>query len=197
MFSLLTMVLVAGNVFLYAMLDTRKTHKDLIGSISSPADVDAMLWLRDHAPEDANILNHPGPLEGDWAPVVTERDTIYLRPQYFFQNTNWMDAEQNAFRAFWSDPTNPEYENLFCETGVTYVLVPQIIGDPGGLEPMTRWLNPEPEAAVYSAAAFEDIPYLHLVYERDGAQVFEVRPAQGSCDQLALSPKVEPERTLD
>jgi hypothetical protein len=197
LFSLLTIVLMVGIVSLYVMRDATKTTRDLIGSISSSADVEAMNWLRDHAPDNARILNHPGPVEGDWAPVVSERDTIYFRPQYFFQNTYRMDAERNAFRAFWSDPVNPEYENLFCEMDVSYVLVPQVFGDPSSFEHMIRWADPLPVAAAYPSVPFEDIPYLHLVYERDGAQVYEVRAAQGSCDQMALSRKVEPKLKTD
>ena len=173
--SLLTAVVVSGNLCLHFMADTAKTHRDLIGCISSSVDVDAMIWLRDHSPENARVLNHPGPLEGDWAPVVTERDTVYFRPQYFFRNTHQVEAEQDAFRAFWSDPTNPGYENLFRETGVNYVLVPQINGDLGHSDHMIRWLDPLPVASAYSSAPFTAIPYLQLVYEQDGAQVFEVR----------------------
>jgi hypothetical protein len=191
-FSLLTMVLVTGIVFFDALLDASKAYKDLIGCISSAADVDAMIWLRDNAPENARILNHPGPHEGDWAPIVTEHDTVYFRPQHFFQNTYRMEAERNAFRAFWNDPTNPEYEKLFCEMGVSYVLVPQVFGDPSSFEDMIRWMAPLPEAAAYPSVPFEDIPYLHLVYERDGAQVYEVRETHGSCYQTSLSQKAKP-----
>ena len=192
LFSLLTIVLMVGIVSLYVMRDATKTTRDLIGSISSSADVEAMLWLRDHAPDNARILNHPGPVEGDWAPVVSERDTIYFRPQFFFQNTYRMDAERDAFQAFWSDPTNPENENIFCEMGVSYVLVPQDFGDLSRLERLIRWMGPLPTAAVYPSIPLENIPYLHLVYEQDGAQVYEVRATQGSCRQMALHQKAKP-----
>jgi hypothetical protein len=190
--SLLTMILVTGIVFLYALLDTRKTHRDLIGCISSAADVDAMLWLRDNVPENARILNHPGPLEGDWAPVVTEHDTVYFRAQFFFQSIYRMNAEQDAFRAFWSDPANPDHEKLFRELGVSYVLVPQVFGGSGRFEHRVRWLDPLPTATVYPSIIFEGIPYLRLVYERDGARVYEVRATLGSYYHTALSEKAKP-----
>ena len=173
--SLLLITLAVGVAFFDTLLDASKVYNDLIGSISSSADVDAMIWLRDNVPKNVRILNHPGPLEGDWAPIVTERDTVYFRPQYFFQNTRQMEAERNAFCAFWNDPTNPDFEKLFREMGVSYVLVPQVFGDPSRFEDMIRWMGPLPEAAVYSPTSFKDIPYLQLVYERDGAQVYEVK----------------------
>ena len=54
------------------------------GAFSSHADVVAMLWLRENAPTDARILNYPANYEGHWAPVITERDAVYFRPQPFF-----------------------------------------------------------------------------------------------------------------
>lgn len=173
-YLLLTITLVAGIVFLYAMLDAHKTRKDVIGCISSAADVDTMLWLRDHTSEDARILNHPGPIEADWAPVISERDTIYFRPQFFFQNTRELEAEQDAFLAFWTNPAKLENETLFREMRVDYVLVPQVFGNPSHPREVTRWIDPLPEAAAYSTVALKNVPYLRLVFERDGAQVYEV-----------------------
>jgi hypothetical protein len=173
-YSLLAGVLVIGLVFFDPLLQTSKAQDGLLGCISSSADVDAMLWLRDHTPKDARVLNHPGPIEGDWAPVIAERDTVYFRPQYFFHNTRQLETEQDAFRAFWHDPTNPKYEELFRERGVTYVLVPQIFGDPGSYAHMIRWMHPLPAAAAYPPPHFNGILYLQLVYEQDGAQVYRV-----------------------
>ncbi|GAB4413040.1 MAG: hypothetical protein Kow00106_07800 [Anaerolineae bacterium] len=39
---------------------------------------------------------------------------------------------------------------------------------------MVRWRRPLDEAASYAAGAVSDAPYLRLVYDRDGAQVYEV-----------------------
>jgi hypothetical protein len=45
---------------------------------------------------------------------------------------------------------------------------------------------------VYPSIIFEGIPYLRLVYERDGARVYEVRATLGSFYHTALSEKAKP-----
>jgi hypothetical protein len=137
-----------------------------------------MRWLRDNTPEDARVLNHPGPHEGDWAPVIAERDTVYFRPQPFFRDTAPSDAEQAALRAFWRDPADPSSAKALDAAGVRYVLVPQVFGDPDSFEAMARWRGPLPEAAGYLQTPLGDAPYLRLIYERDGAQVYEVIPPE-------------------
>jgi hypothetical protein len=165
----------AGVIFVEPLLQESKAHSiHFYGAFSSAADVKAMLWLRDHTPPDARILNHPGPHEGDWAPIITERDTIYFRPQPFFQGTEQSQAEQDAFRAFWRDPANPDNLQLFREQKVSYVLVPQVFGNPASFRDMLRWRRPLPEAASYLNTAVSAAPYLRLVYDQDGAQVYEV-----------------------
>jgi len=144
------------------------------GAFSSAADVSAMEWLREHAPADARVLNHPGPHEGDWAPIVAECDTVYFRPQPFFRGTERADAEQAALRAFWRDPTDPVHRLALLSAGVRYVLVPQVFGRPEAFDEMVRWRRPLDEAASYAAGAVPDAPYLRLVYDRDGARVYEV-----------------------
>jgi len=167
----LVIVIIAFGPLLDASKDA---GANFFGAFSSAADVDAMRWLRDHTPDTARILNHPGPHEGDWVPIISERDTIFFRPQPFFRGTEQADAEQAAFRAFWRDPANPDHRALFVKAGVQYVIVPQVFVDPGAFGEMIRWRSPLDEAAGYNSSAVEDVPYLRLVYENDGAQVFEV-----------------------
>lgn len=170
--------IVAAVVFFDPLLDYSKEHLSFYGAFSSAADVDAMLWLRDNAPEDARVLNHPGPHEADWAPVISERDTVFFRPQPFFRHTERAEAEQDAFRAFWLDPADgaANHRDLFAEYGVQYVLVPQVFGEPERFEDMLRWRPPLDEAASYHAEAIESLPYLRLVYDGNGARVYEVVP---------------------
>jgi len=144
------------------------------GAFSSSADVAAMQWLRDHTPPDARVLNHPGPHEGDWAPVIAERDTVFFRPQPFFRGTARAEAQQDALRAFWRDPADPAHREALLAAGVRYVLVPQVFANPDALAEMVRWRPPLDEAASYAAGAVRDAPYLRLVFDRDGAQVYEV-----------------------
>ncbi|MBN1565374.1 MAG: hypothetical protein JXA10_16125 [Anaerolineae bacterium] len=167
--------LVVGVLLFDPLLNVSKEYVNFFGVFSSSADVAAMEWLRDNAPVDARILNHPGPHEADWVPVIAERDTIYFRPQPFFQHTDAFEDEQAAFRAFWLDPANPDHAEMLLNARVRYVIVPQVFGNPDSLNDMVRWREPLPEAASYlRASRVEDAPYLTLVYEKDGAQVYEV-----------------------
>jgi hypothetical protein len=167
-------VLVAGVVFFNDVLAASKDYGDFYGAFSSAADVDAMTWIRDHTPQDTRILNHPGPHEGDWGPDITERDTVYFRPQPFFRNTEQAEAEQEIFRAFWNDPADPAQADRLRQAGVRYVLVPQVFGNPDSFADMVRWRQPLPEAAAYLKTPINRAPYLQLVYDKNGAQVYEV-----------------------
>jgi hypothetical protein len=166
--------LLAGVVFFDDLLAESKDHLSFYGAFSSAADVDAMRWIRDNTPEDARVLNHPGPHEGDWAPVIAERDTIYFRPQPFFRNTAQADAEQDTLRAFWVDPSDPALGDVLRAARVRYVLVPQIFGNPASYVDMLRWRRPVPEARSYLKKPVSSAPYLQLVYDKDGARVYEV-----------------------
>ena len=167
--------ILAGVLFFDDLLRASKnTSLGIYGAFSSEADVAAMLWLRDHTPPDARVLNHPGPYEADWAPVVSERDTVYFRPQPFFRHTEAVKAEQEALRAFWRTPQTRAHWERLLNAGIDYVLVPQVFGKPDTLAEMLRWRPPLPEAASYAAEEVANAPYLRLVYEQDGAQVYEV-----------------------
>jgi hypothetical protein len=164
----------ASVIFFSDLLAASKDYGDFYGTFSSAADVDAMTWLRDNTPEDVRVLNHPGPHEGDWAPVISERDTIYFRLQPFFQHTEDAAAEQEAFRAFWTDPADPALADMLRAAGVRYVLVPQVFGNPASFEDMIRWRRPLPEAQAYLENPVSKAPYLGLVYDKNGARVYEV-----------------------
>jgi hypothetical protein len=166
--------LFAGVAFFDDLLAESKDHLSFYGAFSSAADVEAMQWVRDHTPEDVRILNHPGPHEADWAPVITERDTIYFRPQPFFRDTAQADAEQDALKAFWIDPSDPALADELRAAGIQYVLVPQIVGKPASFTDMLRWRRPVPEAQHYLDKPVSSAPYLRLVFDKDGAQVYAV-----------------------
>lgn len=176
--------LVAIVFFREPLLSESKDRVGFFGAFSSAADVDAMLWLRDHTAPDARVLNHPGPHEADWAPVITERDTVFFRPQPFFrgiaiEDDRLMTEEQVRFRTFWRDPANPRrtatYLDLLRDYDIQYVLVPQIFDAPEQFDEMLRWRWPVEEAKRYLASSIsESIPFLRLVYEKDGARVYEV-----------------------
>ncbi|HRE48184.1 MAG TPA: hypothetical protein PLD47_10705 [Aggregatilineales bacterium] len=153
---------------------SKSTAFQMFGAFASYADVRAATWLRENTPRDTLILNHPGPHEGDWIPVITARQTVYFRPQPFFRGTEIVEARQAALKAFWRDPAAPENAALLHQYGVNYVIVPQVFGNPVALREMYRWRLPLPEAAAYGVPT-DDLPYLKLVFESDGARVYEVR----------------------
>jgi hypothetical protein len=177
-FAPVMMIAAAGlvigvGVFNEQILAFSKGRIGFYGAFSSHADVAAMEWLRANTPTDARILNHPGPHEADWAPVISERDTVYFRPQPFFIGTETWDAEAARLLAFWRDPLDSAVPALLAEAGIDYVLVPQIVSDPASLAAMYRWRAPltPPELLPTTVA---DAPYLSLVFEQDGAQVYAV-----------------------
>jgi hypothetical protein len=165
----------AGVYYFDPLLEASKDRIDFYGAFSSEADVEAMRWLHDHAPDNARILNHPGPHEGDWAPVIAERDAIFFRPQPFFQDTEMSEEEQAALREFWRNPTDEQSAGWLIEHNIDYVLVPQVFSNPDHFDEMLRWRRPLPEAQSYRVV--QESPYLRLVYDKDGAQVYEVVPA--------------------
>ena len=167
------LALVLGVIFAPRVLAASKGLIGFYGAFSSQADVQAMTWLKTNTPPETRVLNFPGPQEGDWAPIVSERDTVYFRWQPFFRHTEQVEAEQAAFEAFWNDPADPANAELFRRYGVEYVLVPQVIGNPASFADMWRWREPFAwEWPMRSSVA--DAPYLALVIDYDGAQVWRV-----------------------
>ncbi len=165
--------LILGAILAEPLRAASKGVIGFYGAFSSHADVQAMLWLKANTPPETRVLNFPGPQEGDWAPVIGERDTVYFRPQPFFRHTEAAEAVQAAFEAFWNDPADPANAALFARYGVDYVLVPQVIGNPESFAGLWRWR--EPFAWEWPmASAVADAPYLELVIDFDGAQVWRV-----------------------
>jgi hypothetical protein len=152
-----------------------KDQVGFYGAFSSAADVAAMEWIKANAPADARILNSPLPHEGDWVPVISERDSVYFRPQPFFRGTAQAEAEQQAMRAFWQNPADPANADLLRAANVSYVIVPQIITDPFSIETMVRWRLPLIEGFAPMESSVADALYLELVFEQDGAQVYALR----------------------
>ena len=171
------LILMAGLLH-QPLLAASKGRLGFYGAFASHADVRAMDWLRQNTPPDARVLNFPGTQfdnshEGDWVPVIAERDSVYFRWQPFFRHTEAALAEQDRLRAFWENPADPAHAGLLAAAGVDYVIVPQIVGNPDSFATAWRWNRPPawdfPMRTPVSAA-----PYLALVFEDDGAQVYAV-----------------------
>lgn len=166
-------LLLVGGAFSTSLLEWSKGRVGFFGAFASHADVQAMDWLRLNAEPDARILNFPGPQEGDWVPVIAERESVYYRPQPFFRGDDEDLAEQERLRAFWEDPANPDNEILLTEAGIDYVIVPQVVTDPASIARMFRWRAPFTEAITMQSSV-ADAPYLTPVFDADGAQVYKL-----------------------
>lgn len=170
-------VVLIGAYFLAPqVLEASKGRISFYGAFSSADDVKAMQWLKENTPEDARILNYSAAHEADWAPIISERDTVYYRPQPFFTGDEASLAEQDRLRAFWQDPANPDNRALLAAAGVDFVLVPQIVSNPEAIQTMFRWRGPFLEE---SASSVADVPWLRLVFDSNGAQVYAVEQDAG------------------
>jgi hypothetical protein len=170
--AVIAVLLVAGLLH-QPILQFSKGRVGFFGAFSSAADVEAMRWLKANTPPDALILNHPGPHEADWVPIIAERRTVYFRPQPFFRGTEAVEALQAEMLSFWRDPSDPLNAERLRAVGVSHVIVPQVIADPASLEGMFRWRPPIADI-VMPAVPVSSAPYLTLVFERDGAQVYRI-----------------------
>ena len=161
-------------IFSGPLLELSRGRIGFYGAFSSHDDVTAMNWLKANTAPDARILNYPGPHEADWVPVISERDSVYFRPQPFFSGTEAVEAEQARLRVFWEDPADPTHEDLLLSADIDYVIVPQIVTDPASQASQFRWAAPfTGDLTMQSAVA--DAAYLALVFDANGAQVYELK----------------------
>jgi hypothetical protein len=168
-------ILIVGGIFSSSLITwSKSTPLRIFGAFSSAADVRAMEWLKANTPKDALILNHPGLHEGDWIPVISERDSVWFRPQPFFRGTETSDARQAELLNFWKNPNDAGNADLLRKYNIDYVIVPQIVAAPERLTEMVRWRPPNPE--VILNVNLKTAPYLELVFEDSGAQVYRLRP---------------------
>ncbi|MEZ4667116.1 MAG: hypothetical protein R3E39_04220 [Anaerolineae bacterium] len=176
--ALLSLGAVLVLVFSPQLLAWSKGRVGFFGTFASAADVEAMEWLKHNSPTNSRVLNFPGAQkdnshESDWVPVIAERDTIYYRWQPFFRGNEASLEEQDSLRAFWLDPANPANLSLLRAANVSYVIVPQIINNPASIETMFRWRPPLPDQ-ITMKSSLKDATFLNLVYEQDGAEVYQV-----------------------
>jgi hypothetical protein len=164
------------------------------GAFASANDVAAMRWLRAHTDPAARILNYPGDYderrdwEGHWAPVIAERDVVYFRWQPFFtvDGASGLDVhstvqvEQRTLLEFWRDPADPGHAERFRKARISYVLVPDVVGDPDGWQRAWRWRPPALLPAARSRVS--QARYLRRAFRAGGAEVYRLcrdQPAAG------------------
>jgi hypothetical protein len=173
--NLIALALLIGLIFVDPLVAASKTLPvQIFGAFSSRADVEAMQWLQKNTPANAIILNYPGEQEGHWAPIIAQRNAVYFRPQPFFRGTAQSEAAQHDLLAFWENPADPANAALLARYKINYILVPQIITRPESIKTMFRWRLPLPAALAYKP--IPPVPYLKLVFDADGAQVYQAMP---------------------
>jgi hypothetical protein len=145
---------------------------NLPGAYASQADVSAMHWLRENTDDDVRVLNYPLPHEGEWVPVIAERDSVYFPLPHNHRDASENHDEREALLAFWHNPADPAHADLLREAGISYVIVPQVVANPLAARDDWRWQTlPEMQSSAPVSAA----PYLELVYEAGGAAVYTLR----------------------
>src|SRR5262249_35165845 len=105
-------------------------------------------------------------------PIIAQRNAIYFRPQPFFRGTEQSDAQQQALTAFWKNPADPANKALLIRYHIGYVIVPQVVTDPASIKTMYRWRTPLTSVATYKPIS--NVPFLKLVFDSGGAQVYQV-----------------------
>jgi hypothetical protein len=162
------LVVIAGLGGAYVQSDAL----DPVYQLVTPADEQAMAWIRDHTPQDARFLVNSffaygghyiaGSDAGWWIPLLAEREntvpTLYYsgeaadRPGY--------REQVNAFarRVEESNLSDPEMAEFLQSQGITHVYVGRVGG------PLLK------------PAVLRSSPYYELVYDRDGVLIFALRP---------------------
>lgn len=172
--GLLALLLLGALLFRAPLREAVTALVPLPDAYATRSDVEALDWIHDVAAEDARLLNVPGPAEGDWATVISERPAVYnpLLPYALYApQTPPTPADLTAF---WQDPTDPAHAQLLQEAEIALVILPEAVAHPDDLDDLWRWRRPNAPAGL--ALALESAPYLTRVYgeaER-GAKVYAV-----------------------
>jgi len=165
-----------------SIIPTNKdTFKNFPPAYASHADIDAMEWLYENTTfEDTFVVNTY--LDGNWVPVVSERETVYIplvpytqrnTPLLLSHNIDSATIGIQAIHLFWHTPDTDDMVQQLRDVGITHVIVPQIMSNPDSYDSAWRW--DEPPTSDIIADRLQNTDYLELVYENDGAQVYAVR----------------------
>jgi hypothetical protein len=145
---------------------------DPIYQLVTPADEQAMAWIRGHTPQDARFLANSffaygghyiaGSDAGWWIPLLAERENTVPTLYYSGEAADRPDYREqvNAFarRVEEGDLGDPEMVRFLQSQGITHLYVGRVGG------PLLK------------PAVLRSSPYYELVYERDGVLIFALRP---------------------
>ena len=164
----LALIILLTLVIHRPLIEATRSFINAPGALATEADRQAMLWLKENTPDDTRILNYPD--EGIWATIIAERDSVYTPQLRFASDLN--SDEQIAFRAFWEHPADTSNEALLKAAGIDYVLVPQVATAASDSAMLFRWEVPH---RIETQSTLTEADYLELVFEQDGAQVYQVK----------------------
>ena len=162
---------VLGIVFHQQIIRGTRDSVNITGASASPADEALYAWIRENTPPDAKLLNYPGRYEGQWAPVLAERNSVYLRDQLFYTRAKELRTEQDVLVEAYLDPNSISAYDLIRDNNVDYVILPQSFSRPDSWIEQLRWKPPDLNPQQSSFAAAE---YLELLADFEGAQVWQV-----------------------
>ena len=151
---------------------TRAYVPQITGAVATSADVRAYQWLGDNSPSDSKVLNYPGRYEGQWATVISERTSVYIRDQLFYIGAEDLRNLQKNMTVAFLDPASDEAYDLMYRYKIDYIVVPQWLNVSDIDQTQLRWKEPDKLPQVTS---FEDASYLDLAANFDGAQVWRVK----------------------
>lgn len=175
------------------------------GAFASHDDVRALEWIRRNTPLESRLLNFPPPQEGDWVPVIAERDSVYYRWQPFFHVTEERQGQEAERMQAWQGQIDPQDVAYMQRSGQGFVTAEQARlfafwrdpADDAHAEALKAFGidyvvvpqivgNPDSFAdafrwrapfawQVQMQSAVSDAAYLELVFDSHGAQVYRVK----------------------
>ena len=141
-----------------------------VTTLARPADLPALAWVRAHVPEDALFAVRPwlwlgktyaGVDGGYWLPILTDRRSV-LPPALYDTGTDPANVaatnELLAALAAATDLDDPALRAQMAAVGVTHI-----------------YIGPR-EGNGFQADRLRNSPFARLIYEKDGAAVFEFVP---------------------
>ncbi len=173
--------IIVSVILAYPLMNFSTRYVNFFGTFSSRSDLEVMHYLREETEPDALILNYPLGFEAHWVPVIAERESITFREQPFFdQDALAYYQRRDDLTEAYFDPAALEAEFLLTTNNIDYVVIPQIVTQPGrfgNIREMIRWRWPEQYYRPLDSNP-EDAPWLTLVYEEKGAALYEVVPSR-------------------
>ena len=171
--TLLLVVVGMGVAFRKPIATWSKSFvKPITGAVASEADTLVYNWIRANTPRDARLLNYPGSYEGQWAPVIAERQSVFFRDQLFYIGAEEMRHNKAAMVEAYLDPNSQQAYDLMRRNSIDYVVVPQALSRPELLVEQLRWRSPD---YLVQRSWFADAPYQQLVADFDGAQIWQLK----------------------